>query len=241
MGKQRLDSLIVAKGLAESRTKAQALIMAGQVVVAGKEGLKPGTALPESAVIKILETPQFVGRGGIKLAHALDQFQIDVSGKVVGDIGASTGGFTDCLLQWGARRVYAVDVGYGQLDYRLRKDPRVVVLERVNARYQIPVSEKIALATIDVSFISVQKIIPSVATLMERSGYFIVLIKPQFEAERSEVGRGGVIKDSQLHATVLGRFCRWAVANSLHLKGLVPSPILGSSGNQEFLLLLELT
>jgi len=232
---------MVAKGLVESRAKAQALLMAGEVVVAGKTITKSGTLVSEEAEVTILEPPPFVSRGGIKLEYALGQFQLDVSGEVVADIGASTGGFTDCLLQRGASRVYAVDVGYGQLDYRLRKDSRVVVMERTNARYPIPLPEKIDLATIDLSFISVKKVIPSVVKLLKDDGYLIVLIKPQFEAKREEVGKGGVIKEPLLHATVLGRFITWMVEHGLRLKGMVTSPILGSSGNKEFFVLLKLT
>jgi len=227
--------------LVESRAKAQVLIMAGKVVVDGKAAIKPGTLVPEEAVITILKPPPFVSRGGIKLEHALHQLQLDVSGKVVADIGASTGGFTDCLLKRGASRVYAVDVGYGQLDYRLRRDSRVVVMERVNARYPIPLSEKVDLATMDLSFISVKKVIPSVAKLFKDNGYLLVLIKPQFEAKREEVGKGGVIKKPLVHATVLGRFIAWMVEHGFRLKGLVASPILGSSGNKEFFVLLKLT
>ena len=232
---------MVERGLVESRAKAQALIMAGEVVVAGKATIKPGTLVSEEAVINLLEPPPFVSRGGIKLEYALDQFQLDVSAKVVADIGASTGGFTDCLLKRGASRVYAVDVGYGQLDYRLRRDSRVVVMERVNARYPIPLPEKVDLATMDLSFISVKKVIPSVAKLLKDNGYLLVLIKPQFEAKREEVGKGGVIKKPLVHATVLGRFITWMVEHGFRLKGLVASPILGSSGNKEFFVLLKLT
>ncbi len=225
----------------ESRAKAQALIMAGEVIVAGRTMIKPGTPVNEEAAITILESPPFVSRGGIKLEYALGQLQLDVSGRVVADIGASTGGFTDCLLQREASRVYAVDVGYGQLDYRLRQDSRVVVMERLNARYPIPLPEKIDLATIDLSFISVKKVIPSVAKLLKDKGYLLVLIKPQFEAKRGEVGKGGVIKEPLLHATVLGRFIAWMVEYGFRLKGLVASPILGSSGNKEFFVLLKLS
>jgi len=232
---------MVEKRLVESRARAQALLMAGKVAVEEKTITKPGTLIREEAVITILEPPPFVGRGGIKLEYALDQFQLDVSGMVVADIGASTGGFTDCLLQRGAGRVYAVDVGYGQLDYRLRQDSRVVVMERTNARYPIPLPEKVDLATIDLSFISVKKVIPSVAKLLKDNGSMLVLIKPQFEARRGEVGKGGVIKEPELHATVLGRFIAWVVEHSFRLKGLVASPILGSSGNKEFFVLLKLT
>ena len=241
MTKQRLDSLLVDRGLVESRAKAQALIMAGEVVVNGKAAIKPGTLVAEEVAITLLEPPPFVGRGGLKLDYALDKFQLDVSSKVVADIGASTGGFTDCLLKRGASRVYAIDVGYGQLDYRLRRDRRVVVMERVNARYPISLTEKVDLATMDLSFISVEKVIPSVAQLLKDSGYLLVLIKPQFEARRGEVGKGGIIKQPQVHARVLGRFIAWMIDHGFRLGGLVASPILGASGNREFFVLLRLT
>jgi 23S rRNA (cytidine1920-2'-O)/16S rRNA (cytidine1409-2'-O)-methyltransferase len=199
------------------------------------------TLVDTEADIRILEPPPFVSRGGIKLAHALDQFQLDVAGRVAVDIGASAGGFTDCLLQRGASRVYAVDVGYGQLDHRLRQDQRVVVMERTNARYPISLPEKADLATIDLSFISATKVIPAVAGLLKPDGWLVLLLKPQFEARRGEVGRGGIIKEPALHATVLGRFIAWVVTHGLRLKGLIASPILGASGNREFLLLLRLT
>jgi 23S rRNA (cytidine1920-2'-O)/16S rRNA (cytidine1409-2'-O)-methyltransferase len=232
--------LLVDRGLVESRAKAQALIMAGKVVVEGKTVTKAGTLVAEEAAITILKPPPFVSRGGIKLDYALGHFQLDVSSRVVADIGASTGGFTDCLLKRGAKRVYAVDVGYGQLDYRLRRDPKVVVMERVNARYPIPLPERVDLATIDLSFISVEKVIPSVAQLVKDDGYLLVLLKPQFEAKRSEVGKGGIVKQAVVHARVLGRFVAWLVEHGFRLGGLVASPILGASGNREFFLLLRL-
>lgn len=225
--------------MAESRAKAQALIMAGEVKVEGKAAIKPGTLVAEEAAITILQPPPFVSRGGIKLAFALDQFQLDVSAKVAADIGASTGGFTDCLLTKGASRVYAVDVGYGQLDYRLRQDKRVVVMERVNARYPISLPEKVDLATLDLSFISVEKVIPSVARLLKDDGYLVVLLKPQFEAKRNEVGKGGIVRQPIVHARVIGRFVGWAVGHGFRLGGLVSSPILGASGNMEFFVLLR--
>ena len=240
MAKQRIDSLLVDRGLVESRAKAQALIMAGEVSVDGKTIIKAGTLVAEEAVIDILQPPPFVSRGGIKLDYALDRFQLDVSSKVAADIGASTGGFTDCLLKRGAGRVYAVDVGYGQLDYRLRQDKRVVVMERVNARYPISLPEKVDLATMDLSFISVEKVIPSVAQLLKDGGYLVVLLKPQFEAHRSEVGKGGIVKQTVVHARVLGRFIAWMTGHGFRLGGLVASPILGAEGNMEFFLLLRL-
>jgi len=231
----------VERGLVESRAKAQGLIMAGEVLVGGKAVTKSGTLIAEGAEINILEPLPFVSRGGLKLDYALDQFNLNVSDRVVADIGASTGGFTDCLLKRGASRVYAIDVGYGQLDYRLRQDSRVVVMDRVNARYPINLPEKVDLATIDVSFISVEKVIPSVARLLKDGGYLLVLIKPQFEAKKGEVGKGGVVKRPLTHARVLGRFITWMIENNFRLGGLVASPILGASGNKEFFVLVKLT
>jgi len=231
--------LLVDRGLVESRAKAQALIMAGEVSVEGQTIIKPGIMVAEGAAITVIEPPPFVSRGGVKLDYALECFQLDVTSKIAADIGASTGGFTDCLLQRGAGRVYAVDVGYGQLDYRLRRDKRVVVLERVNARYPISLPEKVDLATMDLSFISVEKVIPSVAKLLKDNGYLIVLLKPQFEAKRSEVGKGGVVRQPLVHARVLGRFIAWMVDHGFRLGGLVASPILGAAGNMEFFLLLR--
>ena len=239
MARQRIDNLLVAKGLAESQAKAQALIMAGEVVVGGKTNIKAGTLVAEESEITILKPPPFVGRGGIKLEHALKEFQIDVSSMGVADIGASTGGFTDCLLKRGASRVYAVDVGYGQLALSLRQNPRVVVMERINARYTIPIPEKVALATIDLSFISVEKVLPSVAKIVEEDGFIILLLKPQFEARRREVAKGGVIRSPLLHARVLGRFISWAIVHGFRLKGLISSPILGASGTWEFFILFK--
>jgi 23S rRNA (cytidine1920-2'-O)/16S rRNA (cytidine1409-2'-O)-methyltransferase len=226
--------------MVESRAKAQALIMAGEVSVEGKTIIKAGTLVAEEVVITMRQPPPFVSRGGIKLDYALDRFQLDVTSKVAADIGASTGGFTDCLLTKGASRVYAVDVGYGQLDYRLRQDKRVVVMERVNARYPITLPEKVDLATLDLSFISVEKVIPSVARLLKDDGYLVVLLKPQFEAKRSEVGKRGIVKQPVVHARVLGRFIAWMVNHGFRLGGLVASPILGAEGNMEFFLLLRL-
>lgn len=241
MSKRRLDSLMAERELADSRAKAQALILAGEVMVDGETATKPGLLVDEVAVITVTQPPPFVSRGGLKLDHALKQFRLDVRDRVAADIGSSTGGFTDCLLKRGASRVYAVDVGYGQLDYRLRQDPRVVVMERVNARYPIPLPEKVDLATVDLSFISVEKVLPSVANLIKEKGYIVVLIKPQFEARRDEVGKGGIVKDPMTHARVLGRFIAWALEHNFRIRGLVASPILGASGNQEFFVLLRLT
>ena len=240
--KIRLDQLLVQKGLAESREKAKAMILTGLVQVDGVKVDKSGHLIPISASISLKKTnPPYVSRGGLKLEAALKHFSVDVDGQVMMDVGASTGGFTDCLLQHGARKVIAVDVGYGQVDYRLRQDSRVVVMERVNARYPISLPEKVDLATIDLSFISVEKVIPSVAELLKDGGHLLVLIKPQFEARREEVGKRGVIKRPVVHARVLARFISWIVEHGFRLKVLVASPILGASGNREFFVLLKLT
>ena len=241
MTKQRIDVLMVEMGLVESQTKAQALVMAGKVKVEGISVFKPGTLVKEGAAVTILEPPPFVSRGGIKLDYALDYFRLDVTSEVVADVGASTGGFTHCLLKREVSRVYAIDVGYGQLDYQLRQDSRVVVMDRVNARYPLSLPEKVTLATMDLSFISVEKVIPSVADLLEDDGHLLVLIKPQFEAKKMEVGKGGVIREPRTHARVLGRFIAWIVEHSFRLRGLVASPILGAAGNREYFMLLRLT
>jgi 23S rRNA (cytidine1920-2'-O)/16S rRNA (cytidine1409-2'-O)-methyltransferase len=196
--------------------------------------------VPPTAAIEVLQRPPYVSRGGDKLEHALNAFGIDPSGWTCVDVGASTGGFTDCLLQHGASRVYAVDVGYGVLDYRLRQDERVVVMERTNARDLPPLPEACDLATFDVAFIGVEKVIPAVSKSLKAGAHLVVLVKPQFQARREEVGKKGVVKDVQVHAAVIGRVVAWAAANRLRLSGLTTSPILGPAGNREFLLHLRL-
>jgi 23S rRNA (cytidine1920-2'-O)/16S rRNA (cytidine1409-2'-O)-methyltransferase len=238
MPKQRLDNLLVTRKLAENEPSARAVIMAGEVSVSGKVVTKPGTLVDKNAELKLAEKLPYVSRGGTKLAHALDEFKLDVTSLTAMDIGASTGGFTDCLLQRGAKCVYAIDVGYGQLDYKLRQDPRVVVMERVNAHHPFSLPEKVNITTIDVSFISATKIIPNAVKHLIKPGYIIILFKPQFEARKDEVGKGGIIKDPQVHALVLGRFIVWVTDHSLRLRGLVASPILGAEGNKEFLIFL---
>jgi len=237
--KRRIDILLVERGLAESREKAQALIMAGEVYVDNAIAAKSSAQVAEDAVIRLREKLPFVGRGGIKLEYALTEFKIDVTSLIAADIGASTGGFTDCLLQHGASKVYAVDVGYGQIDYKLRSDTRVVVIDRTNARHQLPISEHIDIATIDVSFISLEKIVPNVATITKRGGMIICLVKPQFEAGKSLVEKGGLVKDPTVHARVLGRFISWSIDKGYRVAGLTPSPIYGRSGNREFFILLK--
>lgn len=237
--KARLDETMVEQGLTDSLEKARALIMAAQVSVDGRPATAAGQAVSLEVEIALEEPPEYYGRGGIKLAHALDHFRLPVKGIAALDVGASTGGFTHCLLKRGARRVFALDVGYGQLDYRLRQDPRVEVMERVNARYPFHLEDVVDLVTVDVSFISLTRVVPSGAVHLAEGGAIVVLVKPQFEARRDEVGRGGVIRDPGLHARVLGRVIAWAVNNGFRIMDLVASPITGEQGNREFFVLLK--
>ena len=237
--KVRLDRLLVSRGLAESRERAQALVMAGAVLVGDRTVDKPGTAVPADAPLTLKERLPYVGRGGVKLASALDTFHLPVAGQVALDVGASTGGFTDCLLQRGAQRVYALDVGYGQLDYRLRADPQVVVMEQVNAHYPFSLPEPVGLASVDVSFISLTRVLLSMAEHLRPGGHIVALVKPQFEVKRQEVGRGGVVREPQLHAKAVGKVLLWAVAHGLRMRGVTPSPVTGDAGNREFFLLLQ--
>jgi 23S rRNA (cytidine1920-2'-O)/16S rRNA (cytidine1409-2'-O)-methyltransferase len=229
--------LVVDRGLAESREKARALILAGQVLVNGQKADKAGANIDPAAKIEILTQPRYVGRGGLKLEAALDHFAISATGKICLDVGSSTGGFTDCLLQRGAKRVYAIDVGTGQLDWKLRNDPRVVVQEQVNARYltrdQIP--EPIALAVCDVSFISITMILPALTGLLAADAEMVILVKPQFELERDQVGKGGIIRDPALHHRACQRVETAVQQLGFHTQ-IIPSPILGAEGNREFLL-----
>ena len=234
MKRQRLDCLLLERGLVESREQARRLILAGEVLVNGQVIARPAMLLSASEDIDLKAQPPFVSRAGLKLAAALDRFDIDVRGQVAVDVGASTGGFTDCLIQRGASRVYAVDVGYGQLAWKLRQDPRVIVMERVNARYLDRLPELPVLATFDVSFISLRLVIPPVAALLERQAHLVPLIKPQFEAGREHVGKGGVVKDPQVHREVLLGFVDWARAQSMAFLGLMVSPVRGPAGNVEF-------
>lgn len=227
--------LLHKRGLAESRERARRLIMAAQVLVDGQVVDKPGTCVPTTATLEVAEGLPYVSRGGLKLQAALQAFPIEIQGRVVADIGASTGGFTDCLLQRGARRVYAIDVGYGQLAWKLRQDPRVVVLERVNVRYLHALPEPVDLATIDASFISLKLVLPAVIPLLTPEGQIVALIKPQFEAGRAQVGKGGVVKDTLVHRAVLHDVLCWALEHGLPVQGLILSPLRGPAGNREFL------
>jgi 23S rRNA (cytidine1920-2'-O)/16S rRNA (cytidine1409-2'-O)-methyltransferase len=256
MPKIRLDVLLVEKGLADSRAKAQALIMAGQVRVAGQVALKPATTVQADAPLTVDAGPRFVSRGGEKLEGALDAFAIEVRGFTCADVGASTGGFTDCLLQHGAAKIYAIDVGKGILHWKLRNDPRVVVMEETNARFVESLPEKIDLVTVDASFISLKVLLPVIRKWFIPSppspiplgegrsggGKIITLIKPQFEAGKKEVSRGdGVIRDPEIHRRVLLDILEFAKSEGFGLRGLVKSPLLGPKGNAEFLVWLDMS
>ena len=238
MGKLRLDQALFDRGLAESREKAKALVMAGSVYVDGQKQTKPGTAVPEDAQLEVRgEKLPFVSRGGLKLQKALDVFGIDPTGLVCVDCGASTGGFTDCLLQRGAKHVYAVDVGYGQLAWSLRSDGRVTVMERTNARSLTPdmFPETMDMAVMDMSFISLRLVLPAVRTLLTEEGQVICLVKPQFEAGREKVGKKGVVRDPAVHREVLEGFIAAAEELGFSLAGLDFSPVRGPEGNIEYL------
>lgn len=238
MTKSRLDALLVERQFVESRQQAQALILAGQVFVAGQRSDKPGKAIPTDAEISIAgECLKYASRGGLKLEAALNAFAINVAGTTCLDLGASTGGFTDCLLQRGAARVVAVDVGCGQLDWKLRNDPRVEVREGINARYLSAddFDGRFDLITIDVSFISLTKVLPAAAALLSEDGMIVALIKPQFEVGKGEVGKGGIVKDPAKHAAVLKAIAEFCASHSLRVVTTIESPILGQHGNREFL------
>lgn len=236
--KQRLDIALVDSGLAPSREKARAMIMAGEVLVDGNIVDKPGSRVGAAAVITVKQKPRYVSRGGDKLAGALVDFQFDPSGRLCADVGASTGGFTDCLLQHGGVRVYALDVGYGQLAYELRQDSRVVVMERTNARYVESLPEAVDLVVIDASFISLQLLLPPITGWLTPRADIIALIKPQFEAGKSDVGKGGVVKDSEVHARVIEQILNFAQQQGFTLLGLTTSLLKGPAGNIEFLVWL---
>lgn len=232
--KKRLDLLLVERGLAETRERAQALILAREVCVDGRPILKAGALVGASAEITVRAPLPYVSRGGYKLSGALDEFNFSPQGQVCADLGASTGGFTDVLLQRGAARVYAIDVGYGQLAWKLRQDPRVVVMDRVNARFLDKLPEPIDLIVIDVSFISLELILEAARSLLKPAGEIIALVKPQFEAGRGRVGRGGVVRDVETHREVLEKIVRAGTAVDLRVLGLARSSIEGAEGNVEF-------
>jgi 23S rRNA (cytidine1920-2'-O)/16S rRNA (cytidine1409-2'-O)-methyltransferase len=235
--KVRLDQLLVERGLADSGEKARALILAGDVLIDGQKSDKPGRAVPNDSQVEVTARLPYVSRGGIKLAAALDHFHIDPAGRVCLDIGSSTGGFTDCLLQRGAARVWAIDVGHGQLDWKLRNDARVVVREGVNARYLAAenIPETFDLAVCDASFISATLLLPSIVPALKKRGEMVVLVKPQFEAGKGEVGKGGIVRDPEQHRRACERV--QACVEALGFRStLIESPIKGAEGNREFLL-----
>ena len=245
MKRERVDRLLVERGLAPTRTRAQALVMAGRVIVGERRVEKASETFPPDAPLRVRggddPAARYVGRGGLKLEKALAEFEIDPTGFVCVDVGASTGGFTDCLLQHGARRVVALDVGHNQLAWRLRTDPRVEVREGVNARHlrAEDFDERFDLATMDVSFISATKVLPAVVPLLKEGGRVVVLVKPQFEVGRGEVGKGGVVRDPEQHARVVEEVNANARALGLTVLGVTDSPITGADGNREFLALYE--
>ena len=250
MSKTRLDLLLVERGLAESRAKAQALIMAGQVRVQGQVVIKPATLIDPSAQLELERGPRYVSRGGEKLVAALDAFDLDLNSAICADVGASSGGFTDCLLQHGAAKVYAIDVGKGILHWKLRNDSRVVIMEETNARYIESLPEQVSFVTIDASFISLKILLPVVRKWFPFPGLtegvdvksdIVALIKPQFEAGKKDVSRGdGVIRDPEIHLQVLLDVLTYAESQGLGLQGLIKSPLLGPKGNAEFLVWLSL-
>ena len=245
MKRERIDKLLVERGLAESRTKAQAIVMAGAVLANEQRISKPSDLIPTDAEIRVkgADDPasRYVGRGGLKLEAALRDFDVDVQDRVCLDVGASTGGFTDCLLQHGARRVVAIDVGHNQIDWRLRTDPRVEVREGVNARYLQPedFDTQFDLIVMDVSFISATKVLPALVTLLKQDGRLVTLIKPQFEVGRGEVGKGGIVREPEKRARVVEEVNRAAEQLGLLARSVIESPVQGADGNVEFLALYE--
>lgn len=237
--KTRLDTLLVEKELVSTRARARSLIMQGAVFVDGERIDKAGALVKKSSEITIKDSSsKYVSRGGQKLEEALSKFSIDVSGSIALDVGASTGGFTDCLLQRGAIKVYAVDVGYGQLDWKLRNDERVVVIEKLNARYLKPedIGEKVDIAVIDVSFISLTMVIPPLRDILKPGGALVALIKPQFEVGKGQVGKGGIVRDEVKHQEVIEKIRSFLDGLGFNVTGVIPSPILGAQGNKEFLI-----
>jgi 23S rRNA (cytidine1920-2'-O)/16S rRNA (cytidine1409-2'-O)-methyltransferase len=234
--KSRLDQLLVGKGLFPSREQARRAVMAGEVKIGTRVAMKPSELLEQETPISIKTTRKYVGRGALKLEGALDYFKIDLHGKTALDIGASTGGFTDCMLQRGAEKVYAVDVGHGQLDWKLRNDPRVIVLEKINARSlsRGHVPELVDVCVIDVSFISLTLVLPNAFDLITPTGVILALIKPQFELQRADVSRGGIVRDEKLHRKAQNKIVAFVTHSGHVVTGIVPSAIKGADGNQEF-------
>jgi len=242
MTKKRLDVFLVERGFFESRARAQAAILAGSVLVNGQKVKSSGQKVDESAEIKIIgDTNPYVSRGGLKLEGALKAFAFDVKDAVALDVGISTGGFADCLLQHGAKKIYGVDVGYGQLAWKLRQDERVVIFERSNIRFldKSKIPEPIGIATIDVSFISLTLVIPKIVEIIKDGGYILALIKPQFELSKQDVKRGGVVRDKELQLAAVNKIEGFSKSSGLEVRGVAPSAILGPKGNQEYFILLK--
>ncbi|WAC17892.1 TlyA family RNA methyltransferase [Luteolibacter sp. SL250] len=236
--KERVDALLVSRGLCDSREQAKRLVLAGEVKSGDRVIDKPSVKLPLDAPLEVKEKPKYVGRGGFKLEGALDAFGVDPAGWVCFDVGASTGGFTDCLLQRGAARVHAVDVGTNQLVWKLRNDPRVIAKEQFNARHMVPedIGEKVMLAVMDLSFISLTKVLPAVFSILEEKGSVISLIKPQFELDRDDIGKGGIVRDPALHERAVEKIRKFVTEeHGREWRGVIPSQITGTDGNQEFL------
>lgn len=237
--KQRLDALLFARGLAQSREQARALVLAREVTVDGVPATRAAALVSADAELAVRTAAPYVSRGGDKLAHALARSGLDARGARCLDVGASTGGFTDCLLQHGASHVVAVDVGYGQIAQRLRNDPRVEVRERTNARSLTPLDPPVDLATVDASFISLTLLLPAMVASLRPGGDILALVKPQFEAGREQVQHGGVVRDANVHAATVARVALWAIAHELRVRAVIRSPLLGPAGNSEFFLWLQ--
>lgn len=237
--RKRLDLLLIERGFAADPEAAQRLVMAGRVYINEQLHDKAGALIPADAELRVTELREYVGRGAYKLKAALDDFKVDVTGKVCADVGSSTGGFTQVLLERGAKRVYAIDVGYNELDWKLRKDPRVVVMERTNARHLDSLPENIDFASVDVSFISLKLILPKVKNWMAAENVILALIKPQFEAKIEDVGAGGVITDSVVHLEIVNEISAWAADHGFTVEGTKPSQLQGAEGNQEFFIKLS--
>lgn len=233
--RERLDLALVSRGLVETRSRARAMILAGDILVDGRQCDHAGQMVAPTAAIELKAKPRFASRGGEKLAHALAAFSVDPAGRSCADVGASTGGFTDCLLQAGAARVVAIDVGYGQLEQRLREDARVTVLDRTNVRYLEALPAPVSLVTVDVSFISLDLVLPVIAGWLDEGGECLPLVKPQFEAGRRDIGKGGVVRDPAIHRRILQHTCATAVAAGFTVAGLTQSPLRGPAGNVEYL------
>lgn len=237
--RKRLDHALTELGITSSLEEARKYVLAGRITVNGRVAIAPSQTVFPPSDISLKSQPDYYGRGGNKLAHAIHDFELDLKGLIALDIGSSTGGFTHCLLKHDVSKVYSLDVGYGQLDYRLREDPRVTVMERINASYPFVIDEKVNIITVDVSFISLTRILSSVSEHLAKEGIILALIKPQYEARPDEIRKGGIVRSPSSHADIIGRIISWVVGNGFRLRGLIASRITGSGGNREFFLMLN--